>query len=351
MSAQTRTHGEVRHFIDTIDLSKEEMLDIFETIRMLKEMDMQGAVPKLLKGASLAMIFEEPSTRTRVSFENAMTDLGGHALYLKPGEIHFGSHEAIKDTARVVSSMCHGIMLRSKEHETVLNLAEHSSVPVFNAMTYYNHPTQGVCDFFTMSEHLPAGKSLEDIHVVFVGDSREDTGIMSKETGHMCATLGLRYTVCSPAKYSMSEQEQARIRAKMAETGGTLEVTENVEEAVKDADFIVPDVWTYYGYEDETEDRMASFMPRYQLNMDMLNRAPEHCKALHCLPANREVEITSEVLDHPTRCLVFQEAENRLHTQRGLLAWYLYPRMREADETLLRYNEGRMRSFLDSKLK
>lgn len=351
MSAQTRTHGEVRHFIDTIDLSKEEMLDIFETIRMLKEMDMQGAVPKLLKGASLAMIFEEPSTRTRVSFENAMTDLGGHALYLKPGEIHFGSHEAIKDTARVVSSMCHGIMLRSKEHETVLNLAEHSSVPVFNAMTYYNHPTQGVCDFFTMSEHLPAGKSLEDIHVVFVGDSREDTGIMSKETGHMCATLGLRYTVCSPAKYSMSEQEQAKIRAKMAETGGTLEVTENVEEAVKDADFIVPDVWTYYGYEDETEDRMASFMPRYQLNMDMLNRAPEHCKALHCLPANREVEITSEVLDHPTRCLVFQEAENRLHTQRGLLAWYLYPRMREADETLLRYNEGRMRSFLDSKLK
>lgn len=351
MSAQTRTHGEVRHFIDTIDLSKEEMLDIFETIRMLKEMDMQGAVPKLLKGASLAMIFEEPSTRTRVSFENAMTDLGGHALYLKPGEIHFGSHEAIKDTARVVSSMCHGIMLRSKEHETVLNLAEHSSVPVFNAMTYYNHPTQGVCDFFTMSEHLPAGKSLEDIHVVFVGDSREDTGIMSKETGHMCATLGLRYTVCSPVKYSMSEQEQAKIRAKMAKTGGTLEVTENVEEAVKDADFIVPDVWTYYGYEDETEDRMASFMPRYQLNMDMLNRAPEHCKALHCLPANREVEITSEVLDHPTRCLVFQEAENRLHTQRGLLAWYLYPRMREADETLLRYNEGRMRSFLDSKLK
>ena len=351
MCAQTITHGEVRHFIDTIDLSKEEMLDIFETIRMLKEMDMQGAIPKLLKGASLAMIFEEPSTRTRVSFDNAMTDLGGHALYLKPGEIHFGSHEAIKDTARVVSSMCHGIMLRSKEHETVLKLAEHSNVPVFNAMTYYNHPTQGVCDFFTMSEHLPAGKSLEDIHVVFVGDSREDTGIMSKETGHMCATLGLRYTVCSPAKYSMSEQEQAKIRAKMAETGGTLEVTENVEEAVKDADFIVPDVWTYYGYEDETEDRMASFMPRYQLNMDMLNRAPEHCKALHCLPANREVEITSEVLDHPTRCLVFQEAENRLHTQRGLLAWYLYPRMREADETLLRYNEGRMRSFLDSKLK
>ncbi len=351
MYAHTRSHGEVKHFIDTIDFSRQEMLDIFETIRMLKEMDMQGGVPKILKGASLAMIFEEPSTRTRVSFETAMTDLGGHALYLKPGEIHFGSHEAIKDTARVISSMCHGIMLRTKQHEILLNLCEYATVPVFNAMTYYNHPTQGICDFFTMSEHLPAGKKLEDIHVVFVGDSREDTGIMSKETGHMCATLGLRYTVCSPKKYSMSEQEQAKIRAKMEETGGTLVVTDDVDAAVADADFIVPDVWTYYGYEEEEADRMASFMPKYQLNMDMLGRAPGHCKALHCLPANREVEITSEVLDHPTRSLVFQEAENRLHTQRGLLAWYLYPRMREADETLIRYNEGKVRSFLDTRLK
>ncbi|MEG1243055.1 MAG: putrescine carbamoyltransferase, partial [Oscillospiraceae bacterium] len=173
MYADTRTKGELTHFIDTIDLTKTQMLDIFELIRMLKEMDMQGAVPKLLKGASLAMIFEEPSTRTRVSFETAMTDLGGHALYLKPGEIHFGSHEAIKDTARILSSMCHGIMLRTKEHECILELAKYASVPVFNAMTYYNHPTQGICDFFTMSEHLPEGKKFSDIHVVFVGDSRE----------------------------------------------------------------------------------------------------------------------------------------------------------------------------------
>lgn len=351
MTALTRTTGPVHHFIDTIDLSKEEMLDLFEIIRMLKRADMQGAVPKILDRASLAMIFEEPSTRTRVSFETAMTDLGGHALYLKPGEIHFGSHEAIKDTARVLSSMCSGIMLRAKDHESVLALAEYATVPVFNAMTYYNHPTQGVCDFFTMSEHLPEGKCLEDIHVVFVGDSREDTGIMSKETGHMCATLGLRYTVCSPARYSMSEQEQAKIRAKMVETGGTLTVTEDVDAAIADADFIVPDVWTYYGYEDEEADRMASFMPKYQLNMDMLNRAPKHCKALHCLPANREVEITSEVLDHPTRSLVFQEAENRLHTQRGLLAWYLYPRMREAADSLKLFTEGQVRSFLDTKRK
>lgn len=257
---------------------------------MLKEMDMQGDVPKILNGVSLAMIFEEPFTRTRVFFETAMTDLGGHALYLKPGEIHFGSHEAIRDTARVISSMTHGIMLRAKEHEELVALAE-------------------------------------------------------------CATLGLHYTVCSPKKYSMSEQEQAKIRKKMEESGGTLVVIDDVDEAIKDADFIVPDVWTYYGYEDEEEDRMASFMPKYQLNMDMLNRAPKHCKALHCLPANREVEIKSEVLDHPTRSLVFQEAENRLHTQRGLLAWFLYPRLREANEKLIAYNEGKLRCFLDTRLK
>lgn len=351
MSAEKRTKGQVKHLIDTIDFTKQEMLDLFETIRMLKEFDMQGAVPKILKGATLAMIFEEPSTRTRVSFETAMTDLGGHALYLKPGEIHFGSHEAIQDTARILSSMCHGIMLRTKEHECILNLCRYSCVPVFNAMTYYNHPTQGICDFFTMWEHLPSGKNLDDIHVVFVGDSREDTGIMSKETGHMCGTLGLRYTVCSPERYSMSQQEQKKIQNKMEITGGTLTVTDNVEQAVKDADFIVPDVWTYYGYEEEEADRMASFMPKYQLNMDMLKKAPKHCKALHCLPANREVEITSEVLDHPTRSLVFQEAENRLHTQRGLLAWYLYPRLREAHESLTQYNEGMLRSFLDTRLK
>lgn len=351
MHANTRATGQVNHLLDTIELSKQDMLDIFETIRMLKEADIQGAVPQLLKGTSLAMIFEEPSTRTRVSFETAMTDLGGHALYLKPGEIHFGSHEAIKDTAKILSSMCHGIMFRSKEHECLLNLAEHATVPVFNAMTYYNHPTQGICDFFTMSEHLPEGKKLSDIHVVFVGDSREDTGIMSKETGHMCATLGLRYTVASPARYSMSEQEQKIIRDKMTETGGTLVITDDVDAAIKDADFIIPDVWTYYGYEDEEEDRMNAFMPKYQLNMDMLDRAPTHCKALHCLPANRDVEITSEVMDHPTRSIVFQEAENRLHTQRGILTWLLYPRLREANESLRQYTEGQLRQFLDTRLK
>lgn len=346
--SHTQTYP-IKHFLDNYDLSKEEIQDILSTILQLKEAAHQNAVPQLLKGATLAMIFEEPSTRTRVSFETAMAELGGHALYLKPGEIHFGSHEAIKDTAQVLSSMCDGIMLRTEDHELVLTLAEYASVPVFNAMTYYIHPTQGLADVLTMMEHLPAGKSLEEIEIVFVGDSGEN-GIMAMEHAHLAASLGLRYTIASPKKYSISDAEIKKVEEKMQQTGGTLTVTENVEEAVKKADFIIPDVWYYYGYEDEKEERTAAFYPRYQLNMEMLEMAPDHCKAMHCLPANREVEITSEVLDHPTRSLVFQEAENRLHVQRGLLAWYLYPRMKRADDQTKAYYEGKLRAFLDQRL-
>lgn len=339
---------EIKHLTDTIELSKKEILDIFNLIKLLKEAHKLKAVPKLLKGASLAMIFEEPSTRTRISFEVAMAELGGHALYLKPGEIHFGSHEGLSDMTKVISSMCDGIIVRAKEHETVLNIAKYSSVPVFNGMTYYNHPTQGICDFFTMTEHLPKGKELKDLNIVFVGDS-SNVGIMAMETGHMCAALGLNYTVASPKKYSMIDSEIKLISKKMEETGGSLTVTEDVDSAVLKADFIIPDVWWYYGYEDEKEDRLAAFYPKYQLNMDMLRKAPNHCKALHCLPASRDNEITSEVMDHPTRSIVFEEAENRLHTQRGLLAWYLYDSVNKTSNNLSEYYTNLSKHILESR--
>ena len=339
---------EVRHLIDNIDFTKEEILDILELIKILKNAYKEGCVPQLLKGASLAMLFEEPSTRTRVSFENAMHELGGHALFLAPEHIHFGSHEALCDTAKVLSGMCAGIMFRADKHETIQNFAKYATVPVINAMTCYNHPTQGICDVFTMIEHLPEGKKLEDLHIVFVGDS-SDTGIMARETGHWCATLGLKYTIASPKKYSLNDSEIQKIQTKMKETGGRFTITDDVDEAVKDADFIIPDVWIYYGYEDEKEDRMAAFMPKYQLNMELLNKAPDHCKALHCLPANRGLEITSEVMDHPTRSLVFQEAENRLHAERGLLAWFLYPMMNRPSEEQKTYHSDRVKEFVDAR--
>jgi len=340
-----RTKGEVRHFLDTMDFSRDELLNIFNLCDLLKKADMEGAVPPLLKGATLAMIFEEPSTRTRVSFETAMTDLGGHAISLKPGEIHFGDHEAIQDTARILSSMCHGIMIRSLNYELIKKLAHFSTIPVYNAMTGYNHPTQGIADFMTMREHLPEGKNFDDIHVAFVGDSSKH-GIIAIETGHMCAALGLRYTIASPPKYSLSVEEQGNIRSRMLKTGASMTITENIYEAIKDADFIVPDVWTYYGYEDEAKERMAAFSPTFQVNMDLLSHAPDHCKVLHCLPANRGVEITSEVMDHPVKSIIFHEAENRLHAQRGLLVWLLYHRMRIADANKVLAYENKAKELL-----
>ncbi|MBU2609769.1 MAG: putrescine carbamoyltransferase, partial [Chloroflexi bacterium] len=161
----------LRHFLDTQDFSKAELLDLLELVRLIKEADNQGATPKLLQDASLGMIFEEPSTRTRISFEVAMTELGGHALYLKPGEIHLGARESIYDTSRVISRMVDVIMARTLKHETVMKMAEAATVPVINGLTDYNHPTQVVCDVFTMMEHLPPGKQLEDLHVTFIGDA------------------------------------------------------------------------------------------------------------------------------------------------------------------------------------
>src|SRR5512137_259322 len=162
---------QLKHFVDTQDFSKAELLKIIELIHLIKAADKLNCTPKLLADASLAMIFEEPSTRTRVSFEVAMTELGGHALYLKPGEIHLGVRESLSDTARVISRMVDVIMARTLKHETMLGLAKYATVPVINGLTDYNHPTQVVCDVLTMIEHSPTGKKLEDFKVTFVGDA------------------------------------------------------------------------------------------------------------------------------------------------------------------------------------
>lgn len=335
----------VRNYIENIELDKEEILHIFETIKLLKQAAYQHVKLPLLEGTSLAMIFEEASTRTRVSFEVAINDLGGHGLYLQPGAIHFGESEALQDTARVVSSMCDGIVLRIRDHKYLMEMAEHTRVPLFNGMTVYNHPTQGMCDLFTMWENLPEGKKFDDIKIAFVGDSGEN-GTLANEIGHMASSLGLHYTIASPKEYTMDSCKAERIRNRMAQTGGAFRIIEDPVEAVKEADYIVPDVWTYSGYQDEKEDRLSVFMPKYQLNMELMSHAPAHCKALHCLPAQREVEITSEVMDHPTKSLVFQEAENRLHTERGLLAWFMYQNMQRPTEEQKNYYKGAAEAFL-----
>ena len=334
-----------RHFLDTQDFSKGELLDLIELTRMIKEADKQGVLPKLLQDASLAMIFEEPSTRTRVSFEVAMTELGGHALYLKPGEIHLGERESLSDTAKVLSHMVDAIMARTLKHETILGLAEAATVPVINGLTDYNHPTQVVCDVLTMMEHKPLGKKLEDLNVTFVGDA---TNVLSSLM-HICTQMGMNFTHAAPKKYQSPPRWQEIAQENCERSGGTLTITEDVVAAVKDADFIYTDLWWWVGQEDEIPERRTAFMPTYQVNMELLKQAPAHCKVMHCLPASRGVEATDEVLDSP-QSIIFDQSENRLHTEKGLLVWLVYPRLKRPSAELRTYHTGRIQSFLDQLL-
>jgi putrescine carbamoyltransferase len=310
----------MKHFIDTQEHSRAELSSLLELIDMLKAADAEAAVPQLLAHRSLGMIFEEPSTRTRVSFEVAMAKLGGHALYLKPGEIHLGKRESLYDTAKVLSRMCDVIEARLLSHDTVLQLAAAAEVPVINGLTDYNHPTQVVCDIFTMIEHLPAGKRLQDCTVVFVGDRTNVCSSLMMIT----TQFGMSFVHAAPAAYQAPEQWQAIARENAARSGGSVTVTEEVEEAVAGADFVYTDLWWWVDQEDEIPERRAAFMPRYQVNVQLMARAPGHARFMHCLPASRGVEVTDEVIDGP-RSIVFDQAENRLHTEKAILVWLTYP--------------------------
>lgn len=333
---------ELRHFIDTQDFSKAELLDLIELIRMIKKADKEGASPKLLQDASLAMLFEEPSTRTRISFEVGITELGGHALYLKPGEIHLGVRESLSDTAKVISRYVDVIMARTLKHETMLGLAEHATVPVINGLTDYNHPTQVVCDVLTMIEHAQPGKRLEDFNVTFIGDA---TNVLSSLM-LICTRLGMHFTHAAPQKYQAPQQWLDWANENCRVSGGTVRVTDDPIEAVKDADFIYTDLWWWVGQEAEIPERRAAFMPRYQVSMELLKMAPSHCKFMHCLPASRGVEATDEVMDSP-QSVIFDQAENRLHTEKGLLVWLVYPRLKKPDDAFKKAKADEILTFLD----
>jgi putrescine carbamoyltransferase len=335
----------VRHLLDTQDFSREELLDMIELTRMIKEADKQGVTPKLLQDASLAMIFEEPSTRTRVSFEVAMTELGGHALYLKPGEIHLGARESLSDTAEVLSRMVDVVMIRALKHATVTGFAAAATVPVINGLTDYNHPTQVVCDVLTMIEHKPPGKRLEDLNVTFVGDA---TNVLSSLM-HICTQMGMNFTHAAPKKYQPPPRWREIAEENCKDSGGTLTITEDVVAAVRDADFVYTDLWWWVGQEDEIPERRTAFMPTYQVNMDLLKQAPAHCKFMHCLPASRGVEATDEVLDS-SQSIIFDQSENRLHTEKGLLVWLVYPRLKRPSAELRTYHAGRVQAFLEKRL-
>ena len=331
----------LRHFVHILDFPKDEFLRMMELTAMLKRADKDGACPRLLSGASLGMIFEEPSTRTRVSFEVAMTKLGGHALYLRPGEIHLGARESIADTARVVSRMVDVIEARTLKHQTVLDLAKYATVPVINGLTDFNHPTQALCDVFTMTEHAPKGKKLEDLKLVFVGDATN----VCVSLMVICARMGIAFTQAAPEKYQVPQAHRDLVREAAAESGAAISFTDDPVAAVADADFIYTDLWWWIGQESEIPDRQAAFMPKFQINAGLMAKAPPTARFMHCLPASRGVEATDEVMDGP-QSIILDQSENRLHTEKALLVWFVYPRLKKPSDALLARHRGIAEDFL-----
>lgn len=295
------------HFLSITELNRSEIDNIFEITKDLKAKTKRREPHKLLDGFSLAMIFAKPSTRTRVSFETGMFQLGGTAIYLAPQDIGIGTREAVKDVARVISRYNDMIMARLFAHSDIEELAKYSSVPVVNGLTDYNHPCQIMADTFTIMEHR--GK-LDGMKIVYVGDGNN----VANSWINFASRVPLHMVICSPGNY----EPDAKILANANAAGiSKVEVINDPVEAVANADVVYTDVWASMGQEAEAEARKKIFMP-YQLNSKLMQHAKKDALVMHCLPAHRGEEITEEVLESK-QSIVFDEAENRMHVQKAIM--------------------------------
>lgn len=339
------------HLLSTADLSRQELLDLLELMGMLKEAHKQGVHVPLLKDKVLGMIFEISSTRTRISFETAMTELGGHAEFLAMGNLQIGDgHETMRDTAEVVSRMTDAVIMRCNDHAYMEEFARFSYVPVFNGMTMDGHPTQALADVFTMMEHLP-NTPLTDMVMMYMGDNNDNADKLvpiQRELMWMAAKLGMTYIACGPEEMWPNESDTAQFKRFAAEnnSGAQLLCTTDPFEYIDRVDFTVSDSFVFGMPEDDpaTIARHNKLFPRYQVNQALVDAGKPTLGVLHCLPCQRDEEITSEVLDGP-HSLAFEEAENRLHAQKGILAWFMYATPKS--EALQAYHQGRIESFLE----
>ena len=267
-------------------------------------------IPPVLAGRTLAMIFQKSSLRTRLSFEAAMTQLGGHAINLEDHQVGIAKREDVRDVARVVASICDGICARVFGHQLVVELSMHSAVPVINALSDWAHPCQALADMMTLQEHY--GR-LSGLKLAYVGDANN----VARSLLNACAKLGMSISLASPAGYELQAGLMESAWPLARESGATIQVTQRPEEAVAGADAVYTDVWTSMGQEAEQAEREKAFAG-FQVNTELLKAAKDTAVVLHCLPAHRNCEISDEVLDGP-QSLVFLQAENRLHTTRALL--------------------------------
>ena len=295
------------------ELSRDEVEEILSLAQELKEKQKAGIPHRLLEGKSLGMIFEKSSTRTRVSFEVGMYQLGGQALFLSSRDLQLGRGEPIKDTARVLSRYLDGIMIRTYGHERIEELAEWADVPVINALSDLLHPCQALTDLLTIREYK--GKNLTGLKMAYVGDGNN----MTHSLMYAAAKVGMNFAAATPEGYEPNAEVVANAKADAAETGATVSITHNPMEAAAGADVIVTDTWASMGQEAEHDARTAVFRP-YQVNWELVAESGDaHCIVMHCLPAYRGEEITEDVFEEFAD-VIFDEAENRLHVQKAIMA-------------------------------
>jgi ornithine carbamoyltransferase len=304
-------HMKGKSLASLADLTKEEIEEILKTAELLKLQSLRGQEHALLKGKTLAMIFEKPSTRTRVSFEAGIWQLGGYALYLSASDLQLGRGETIADTARVLSRYVDGIMARVFAHQTILDLVKYSSVPVINGLSDFTHPCQGLADLFTIYEKKG---NLSGLKLAYIGDGNN----VSHSLIYGCSKVGINIALACPKGYEPNPKVVTEGREEARKKDKVVTVTNDPVEAVLGADIVYTDVWVSMGKEKEHDERVRLFKT-YQVNVELVKRAKPDYLFMHCLPAHRGEEVTDEVADSKNS-VIFDQAENRLHAQKALMA-------------------------------
>jgi ornithine carbamoyltransferase len=300
-----------KSLISINDLSLEEIYQIFELSKNLKEKVITGQPHRVLEGKTLGMIFAKPSTRTRISFEVGIYQLGGIGLYFNQNDLQLKKSENISDTAKVLSRYLSGIMIRTFDHQDVVDLAKYGSIPIINGLTDLLHPCQVLTDLFTILEKK---RELCGLKLAYVGDGNN----MAHSLLHGCSKVGMDITIASPSGYKPDSEIVKNSEANAKYMGSKIEILDNPVDAVKNADIIYTDVWASMGQEKESDERKKKFA-EYQVNPGLVKNAKDDYLFMHCLPAHRGDEVVNEVADS-ANSVIFDEAENRLHVQKAIMA-------------------------------